>query len=139
MNRRSLGRGRLVVALGALVVLLGSVPPWWTVGGVVTDSHSGNAFEASGIVVFVGAMLLLIVIVLPYASREGDSRFDRPWSYVVVTGLAVAAFAVRVVEIQGFGGLGLPDRGPGLWITGVGLMVIAWGVAEILGERPVEY
>ncbi len=139
MNRRSIGRGRRIVALGSLVVLVGCVPPWWTVGGLVTEPQGGNAFEASGIVVFVAAMLLLILIVLPYATREGDSRFDRPWSYVVVAGIALAAFVLRVVEIQGFGGLALPDRGVGLWITGLGLLVIGWGVAEILGERPVEY
>ena len=139
MNRRSIGRGRLIVAVGALVVLVGSVPHWWTVGGVVTERFTGNAFEGLGIVTFIAAVALLALMVLPYASREGDSRFDRPPTYLLLALVAIAAFGLRVVEIQGFGGLGLPDRGPGLWITGAGLIVVAWGVAEILGERPVDY
>jgi hypothetical protein len=139
VNRRSLGRGRLIVAVGASVVLAGSVAPWWTVGGTVTDVLSGNAFEGAGIVVFVCAVLMLALIVLPYATREGSSRLDRAPSYVALAGVAIGAFALRAFEIQAFGGLALPDRAPGLWITGAGLAVAAWGVAEIVGERPVEH
>ena len=139
MNRRSLGRGRLLVALGATTALLGSVPAWWTIGGTVTPLRTGNGFEASGIVVFVCAVLLLALIVLPYATREGDSALDRPASYVILGLLAVAAFIFRLVEINGFEGLGLPDKAPGAWLTGAGLLFVAWGVAEILGERPAPY
>lgn len=136
MTRRALGRGRLIVAIGATLVLIGSVASWWTVGGTVTPAVSGNAFEGTGIVVFISALALLALIVLPYATREGDSKLDRAWSYVLVAALAVVGFVVRLLQIQEFGGLGLPDRGPGVWITGVALLIVAWGVAEILGERP---
>lgn len=138
MNRRSLGRGRLLVALGAGLALLGSVPAWWSVGGTVTAVRTGNGFEASGIVVFVCAVLLLALIVWPYATREGDSALDRPASYFVVGAIAVAGYVGRLVEINGFGGLALPDKAPGAWLTGAALLLVAWGVAEILGERPRE-
>jgi len=138
VNRRSLGRGRLIVAVGASVVLVGSLPPWWTVGGTVTELVTGNAFEGAGIIVFVCAVLLLALIVLPYATREGDSRLDRTPSYVALAALAIGAFAMRVVQIEAFGGLALPDRAAGLWMTGAGLAAVAWGVAEIVGERPAE-
>jgi hypothetical protein len=139
VNRRALGRGRLIVAIGATLVLVGSFPPWWTVGGTVTPTFSGNAFDGVGILAFLGAVAMLALVVLPYATREGDSRLDRPWSYVLLCAMAIAGVALRVMEIREFDGLGLPDRSPGLWTTGVALLVIVWGVAEILGERPTEY
>ena len=139
MNRRSLGRGRLIVAIGATLALLGSVPAWWTIGGTVTPVRTGNGLEASGIVVFVSAILLLALIVLPYATRDGHSALDRPASYVLVALSAVAGFVVRLVEINAFGGLALPDKAPGAWLTGAGLLLVAWGVAEILAERPAPY
>jgi hypothetical protein len=31
--------------------------------------------------------------------------------------------------------LGLPDRALGFWLAALGLVVMAWGAAEIVGER----
>ena len=54
MHRRPLGQGRTMAALGGVIILVGCLLPWWQVGGgeglpVVT----GNAFEGSGILVFL--------------------------------------------------------------------------------------
>jgi hypothetical protein len=127
------------VAVAATLLVVGCVPAWWAVGGAVTPALSGNGLDGIGIVVFLSALALLAVIVLPYATREGDSRLDRPWSYVLMAATAAGAFGWRVVQIRDFDGLGLPDRTPGLWITGAALVLLVWGVAEILGERPREY
>ncbi len=136
MTRRALGRGRLLISLGAIVTLAGTVPPWWTVGGLVTPAFSGNAFEGAGIAVFVAAIGLLALVVLPFTRREGGSALDRPLSYVLLAMLGIGGFAVRVWQIVDLGVLALPDRAPGLWLSGAGLAVIAWGVAELLTERP---
>ena len=140
MSRRSLGRGRLVVVLGALVVIAGSLPTWWAVGGTVTEEQVGNAFDfpASGIVVFLAAVLMLFLVVLPYATREGKVGIDRPLSYGLLILLAVAAFGLRVYQIYGFGGLQLPDRAPGLYVTALGLLVCCWALVELLAERPTD-
>jgi hypothetical protein len=138
VTRRSLGRGRLIVAVGALVCLAGTLPAWWTVGGTVTPSISGNAFEGAGILVFIACLGLLALIVLPFATRDGESRLDRPASYVALTAVAITGFVLRVLEINSVDALGLPDRAPGMWLSGVGLLIVAWGVAEILTERPRE-
>jgi hypothetical protein len=45
---------------------------------------------------------------------------------------------LRVLEINSMDALGLPDRAPGMWLSGAGLLIVAWGVAEILTERPRE-
>jgi hypothetical protein len=139
VKRQALGRGRLIVVLGALVTLAGTVPDWWSVGGTVTPAVSGNAFEGGGIVVFVSALGLLALVLLPFTRREGRAAVDRPSSYVLLAVVAAAAFCLRVIEIQGMDALALPNRAPGLWLTGAGLLVIAWGVVELLNERPAEW
>jgi hypothetical protein len=140
VNRRSLGRGRLFVVIGALILLAGSLPAWWSVGGAVTEAQSGNAFDfpSIGIVVFLAAVLMLFIVVLPYATRDGEAAVDRPLVYGVLILAALLAFAVRVYQIYGFDGLGLPDRAPGLYITAVGLLVLAWALVELIGERPTD-
>ncbi len=140
MTRRALGRGRLFIVGGALVTIIGSVPAWWTVGGTVTQAQSGNAFAfpGTGIVVFLAAIALIFVVVLPYARRAGEAGIDRPLTYALLLLVAIGALVLELVRINGFGGLGLPDRSPGLWLTGIGLLVGGWGVVELLGERPPE-
>jgi hypothetical protein len=140
VSRRSLGRGRLIVVLGAFVVLAGSLPAWWTVGGVVQEAQSGNAFDfpSIGIAVFLSAVAMLFVVVLPYATRDGEAGIDRPLTYGLLTMLALGAFALRVYQIHGFDGLGLPDRAPGLYVTAAGLLLLCWALVELLAERPRE-
>ncbi|HUG48795.1 MAG TPA: hypothetical protein VMP67_10335 [Candidatus Limnocylindria bacterium] len=139
MTRRALGRGRLIVVVGAIVALAGIVPPWWRVGGTVTPAISGNGFEGAGILVFLAALGLLALVVLPFTRREGEAAIDRPSSYVLLAMLAIGGFILRVLEINGMEALALPDRAPGLWLSGAGLLIVAWGVAELLNERRVEF
>jgi hypothetical protein len=123
---------------GALVTLIGCVPAWWTVGGTVTVAQSGNAFAfpGSGIVVFLVAVALIGVVVLPYATRDGQAGIDRPLTYGGLLLVALAALALELLRINDFGGLGLPDRAPGLWLSGVGLAIVGLGLADLLAERP---
>ena len=141
MTRRSIGRARLVVSLGAVLTLAGTFPAWWTVGGRVTEALSGNAFDfpSSGIVVFLAAVAMLFIVVLPYARRDGEAGIDRPLGYGLLWLAAVGALALRAWQVSEFGGLGLPDRSPGLWLAAAGLLVVAAGVIDMLGEPPPAY
>ena len=139
MTRRALGRGRTLIALGSLIVLAGMLPAWWHLARTNDVALSGNGLEGGGIVIFLSALALLAVVVLPYATRDGDSALDRPGSYVLMSLFAIAAFLFRVYEISGFATLELPPASPGLWLTGTGLLVVVWGVADILTERPPAY
>ncbi|HVM29226.1 MAG TPA: hypothetical protein VM305_00435 [Candidatus Limnocylindrales bacterium] len=141
MTRRSLGRGRLILVIGALIVVAGSLPAWWSVGGTAQPEVSGNAFDfpASGILVFLAAILMLFLVVLPYATRDGEVGLDRPLVYGLLLLIALGGFAVRLYQISTFGGLGLPDRAPGLYVTGAGLLVLCWALVELVGERPTEW
>ena len=139
MTRRALGRGRMLIALGALVSLIGMLPAWWHLARTNAVALSGNGLEGGGIVIFLAALALLALVILPYATRDGDSALDRPASYVILSLVAIGAFLFRVYEISGFASLEMPLGAPGLWLTGVGLLLIVWGVADILTERPPAY
>jgi len=134
---RGIGRGRVVVAIGALLMAVGCFLPWWSVGGTVTEKHSGNAFDSVlGTLVFASALAMLAVIVLPYASRDRHSPLDRLSAYVLLFVIAAASFGTRMYQISlpNFAGLGLPQTIPGAWITGAGLVVVLFGLVELLNE-----
>jgi hypothetical protein len=138
--RRGLGRGRLIVGVGSVLALVGMVLPWVTAGGPELDLpvYTQNGFDGAGILVFVAAIGLLTVIVLPYASPTGRSQLDDPVSFVLLGGAAVTGMVVQVIQLWSAGALVLMplDRGPGVWVTGIGVALIAWGVGEILTEKP---
>ena len=114
MNRRALGRGRLLVVLGALVALAGLVPPWWRLARTNLTALSGDGLEGAGIIIFLAVLALLALVTLPYATRDGNSALDRPASYVLLALTAIGAFLFRVFEISRFASLGLPTEAPGL-------------------------
>jgi hypothetical protein len=136
VNRRIIGRGRLLAGSGALLTLLGCFLPWYTVGGDPgLTVRSSNAFDGIGIIVFLSAVAVLALIALPYAAGDQPLAVNRPASFVLVVSIGVAAFAMRAVQLWQLSALGLPDRALGFWLAAVGLGVVAWGVAEIVGER----
>ena len=139
MTRRALGRGRRLIALGAIVALVGLLPAWWTLARTNASPVSGNGLDGVGIVVFLAALAMLAVITVPFATRDGGSALDRPAAYVLLGLVALGAYLFRIYEISRFAALGLPTVAPGLWLTGAGLLLVVWGVADILTERPTTY
>ena len=135
-RRRGGGPGRVIVGAGSLLVLGGSVLPWYTTGGRALPSISGNAFEGASILVFVAAVALMVLIALPYASGDRPISLDRGASFIGLLALALVGYGLRLLQLLDRGLLGTPDRAPGLWLAGVGLLILAWGVVEMLGERP---
>ena len=135
MTRRALGRGRMLIGLGAIVSAGGLFPAWWTIDRTNLEPLSGNGLQGVGLVIFLAAMASLAVLTLPYASRDGYSPLDRAGIYVILGVAALGALLFRLYEINSFAGIGLPTDAPGLWITGFGLLLTAWGVADILTTR----
>lgn len=136
MNRRTIGRGRVVTGVGAILTLVGCFLPWYTVGG---DSGlpalSSNAFDGTAILVFLAAVGVLFLIALPYAAGDRQVAVDRPASFVFLVAVGIAGFLIRAFQLMQLGALGLPDRAPGFWLSGLGLIVMAWGASEIVSER----
>jgi hypothetical protein len=139
VNRRTLGRGRLLVSIGALLMLLSMALPWWRHGGSPgLPEVTVTGLAGAGIVVFLAAVLALALVVLPYATADRPLAIDRPASFVVVTALAAIGFVVTLLQIVEPGGLSAvwrPDRSPGLWLAAAGLGLMAWGTSEVLSER----
>ena len=140
MHRRPVGRSRLFAAVGAIVILVGCVLPWWTVGGADgLPVRNGNAFDSLGIVVFVAALATIALVTLPYA-RERPVGADRWSTYALIAGIAWAAFLYRVVELALVGAFTFREpldvilRITGLWITAVGLAILGRAVFNLYQE-----
>ncbi|HET9681629.1 MAG TPA: hypothetical protein VFP19_06275 [Candidatus Limnocylindrales bacterium] len=144
MHRRPVGRARVAAAIGAVIVLVGCVLPWWTVGGGPDEMTplSGNAFDSLGIVVFLAALATIALITLPYA-REQPVTADRWTSYVVIAVVAWLAFLYRLVDLVLQHALAFHEpidvftRIPGLWVTAIGLIVVARAAYD-LWQAPTE-
>jgi hypothetical protein len=136
VHRRPLGRGRTLAAVGALILLVGCLLPWWRLGGVDgIPPIGGNAFEASGIVVFLVGPATLALLTLPYAVGDRPVGIDRWLAYLILVlagwlaiGLRILDFAVA--EPQAI----VPDRAPGLWLSVLGLVVLSRAVYDMAHE-----
>jgi hypothetical protein len=141
MHRRPVGRPRLLAAAGAVVILVGCILPWWTVGGGPNEITrlSGNAFDSSGIVVFIAALVTIAIVTLPYA-RERPVRADRWTSYAIIAGLGWIAFVYRVVDLGVSHALSFDapadvlTRISGLWVTAIGLVILSRAAYDMARE-----
>ncbi len=131
IHRRPLGRGRWLAGLAALVLLVASFLPWWQLGGSEGITPiSGDGLQNASFLVFLAALATLALVALPYTS-EVPPAIDRTLAYAIVLGVALLGYGLRIVDLFGRGALGLPDRAPGLWLAGLGLVALARGVYEI--------
>lgn len=142
MHRRPLGRPRAIVAVSAVILLVASVLPWWTVGG---DGGlpvlSGNGLDGSGVLVFLAAVACLALLTLPYAA-ERQVGADRWLTYALFAGVAWVGLVLRIVVLAGSGAFTFREpaevvsRMPGLWLAVVGLLLLSRAVYEIAVEQP---
>jgi len=143
MNRRVLGSGRRLAILGAIVILAGCFLPWWTVGGATGSlpTRSGNAFEASGILVFLAALTTLAIVTLPFAA-ERPVGVDRWPSYAVLAVVGWLGLLLRIIDLAttDYFSIQAPaevlSRNPGLWVAAIGLAILSRAVYDMSGERP---
>ena len=139
-HRRPVGRNRLLAALGAVVVLVGCVLRWWSVGGASgLPELGGNAFEGMGIVVFGVALATIAIVTLPYAT-ERPVNADRWPAYALLAGLGWLALLVRVIDLAILRAFAFHQptdvftNGPGRWVTGIGLAMLARAAYDIYRE-----
>jgi len=142
-HRRPVGRARILAALGALLILVGCVLPWWTVGGADgLPQLGGNAFDGMGIVVFVVALATIAFVTLPYA-MDRPVGADRWPAYALLAGLGWLAFVIRVFDLAVLRVFSFREpsevftNGPGLWVAGVGLAMLARAAYDIQREPDI--
>lgn len=134
--RRGLGRGRALIAVGAVTTIIGMPLPWLTVGGIVLPAKTASGFEGAGVITFLAAVFMLAVIVLPYASRTRRTALDRSIVYAGLLMVGLGSLAVQVIElIRTEGNRLAPLEAPGLWLAIIGMAIATWGVLELFAER----
>jgi hypothetical protein len=141
MHRRPLGGGRTLAAIASVLIVVGSVLPWWRLGG---DSGipavGGNAFEGSGIIVFLIGVMTLALVALPYAVGDRPTGVDRAMSYGLLAVVGWLGFGWRVLDLLISGAFRFTEpaqvftNGPGLWIAGLGLAILSRAVYRMTRE-----
>ena len=136
MHRFPLGRGRRLALISAVVILIGCLLPWFTAGDPSSGLPvaQGNAFEASGIVVFLVALATIALVALPYAMGDRPLGADRWPLYLALLAIGVVAYVLRLVDLLRHAAGLLPDRSPGLWLVAFGLVLFAVATYEIARE-----
>jgi hypothetical protein len=141
MHRRPLGGGRTLAAIAGVLIVVGSILPWWRVGGEAgIPPLSGNAFEGSGIIVFLVGVITLALVALPYAVGDRPTGLDRPVSFALLAVVGWLGLAWRVIDLllseafQFSEPIQVFTNGPGLWIAGLGLAVLSRAVYRMTRE-----
>jgi hypothetical protein len=141
MHRRPLGQGRTLAALGGILVVAGSILPWWRLGG--SDGIppvQGNGLEGAGIVVFLVGVVTLALVALPYAVGDRPTGVDRPLSYALLAVVGWLGLGWRVLDLLLRGAFAFDEpaqvftNGPGLWLAGLGLAIVSRAVYRMTRE-----
>lgn len=142
MYRRPLGRPRVVAVVAALVMLVGCVLPWWASNGPAgLPGLSGNAFEGTGIAVFIVAIGVLGLVTLPYAMGDRPTALDGWLSYLILVVVAWLGLIARVVDLamQSAFVFRTPtevfSHCPGLLLSVLGLLILSEAVFEMVRDR----
>ena len=140
MHRRPLGRARTLAAIASVALLIGCLLPWWTVGGDGgLPARSGNAFDGTGILVFLAAVASLALLTLPYAA-ERPIGADRWPAYAMFVVGGWIGLLWRVFDLWRSGAFTVHDpaeiltRMPGLWLVAIGLALLSRAAYDVAGE-----
>jgi len=130
-----------MAAIGGLIIVVGCVLQWWQVGGTPgIPAESGNGLAGSGILVFLVGLATLALVALPYAAGDRPVGLDRWLSFAFLAVAGWIGFGWRVVELALIGAFqfsqptGVFTNGPGLWIAGLGLAILARAVYTMTRE-----
>ena len=136
---RGLGRGRTLIALGSVLTICSIPLAWLRAGGTVLEvpAWTGQGGGLAVLAIFVAAVAMLALIVVPFATRSGSFWLDRGIAYVLLLALGLVGLVAKVIELLGTeGSISLaPLDAPGLWLAVTGMGLATWGVLELLAER----
>jgi len=139
MNTRAMGGGRRLALVGALLVIVSVVLPWFAIGGGAGQMperivHAWQ--DISGVAVFLAGLGALALIALPYAMGPRPVAVDRGIAYGLLALVAIVGVVAWVVGFLSLPEGLLPTRAPGLWIAAVGAIALGRAAFEISQEPP---
>lgn len=136
--RRGLGRGRALIAIGAVLAIMSMPLSWLKAGGIVLPVSTDWGFSGAGVVMFLAAVLMLALILLPFTTETRQAALDRPVVYLALLVVGLGGLVVAVVDlIGGDAQYSLtPLDAPGLWLAIVAMAITTWGVLELFAEKP---
>ena len=140
MHRRPLGNGRRLALIGAVIVVVGSVLPWYGIGGQEGQltALSMTAFDGTGILAFLAGLATLALIALPYAAGERPVGIDRGLAFGLLAAVALVGVVLWIPTaniLDAPEGL-LPNRAYGFWISALGSIMLARAAYDISLEPP---
>ncbi len=139
MHRRPLGRARRLAIIGAIVILVGCLLPWYALGGSEgLPLREWRVFDGAGTLAFLAALLTLALVSLPYAMAGRPVAADAWPTYLLFLVLAVIGLVLWPLQFVWVapGGL-LPMSAPGYWLAVVGTLILARAVFEIHQEPAI--
>jgi len=138
MQSRALGGGRRLALVGAIVLIVGCLLPWYTVGGdggLPAESYMAFRYP-QGVLAFLAGLGTLALIALPYAIHPRPVGLDRGLVFGILAGLAIGGVILWVPAVaDNLGGL-LPTRAYGFWIALVGAIMLCRAAFDISREPP---
>ncbi len=136
--RRGLGRGRTLIAIGAILGIISMPLSWQKAGGIVLPVSTDWGFAGAGVAMFLAAVAMLAIIVLPYTTKTRRSGIDRPIVYLGLVAVGIGGLGVAIINlIGGDEAYSLtPLDAPGLWLAIAGMALATWGVLELFAEKP---
>jgi len=138
MHARPLGNGRRLALLGAIVLVVGCLLPWYTVGGdggLPADVYRAFSYP-QGLITFLAGLGTLALIALPYAAGARPLAVDRGIAFGVLAGVALLGVVLWVPAVLDAPEGLLPDRAYGFWIAAVGAIIMARAAFDISREPP---
>jgi hypothetical protein len=145
MHSRSLGGGRRLALLGAIVVIVGCLLPWYTMGGGLGElpvALDGPSFlpqaltYPQGMVVMLAGLGTLALIALPYAMGPRPLAVDRGLAFGILAVVAIVGLVLWVVAVLPAPEGLLPTGAYGYWISVVGGIMLGRAAFEISQEPP---
>jgi len=145
MHSRAMGGGRRMALIGALVLIVGCLLPWYTVGGglgelpVALDGPSilPQALKyPQGMIAMLAGLATLALIALPYAMGPRPVAADRGIVFAVLAVAAIVSLVLWVVAVLPAPEGLLPMGAYGFWISAVGAIIMARAAFEISQEGP---
>ena len=92
--RRGLGRGRSLIAIGAILGVISMPLAWQTAGGVVLPVSTDWGFSGTGVLMFLASLLMLALIVVPFTTETHRFLLDRPMAYAVLLVVGIAGLVL---------------------------------------------